>query len=114
MNSNGNRLKLAIKGLGLTQEDAAKKLGITRQTLNNYFNRAELDDEFIQNVKEKLGVSINEGGFVEFDLGSSVKRTEAISEVILSAIAELLAKANNQSSTVVREQLESLVNSRLK
>lgn len=31
-----------IRGLGLSQAEAAIKMGISRQTLNAYFNRAEL------------------------------------------------------------------------
>ncbi|ACU61335.1 hypothetical protein [Chitinophaga pinensis] len=49
----------------------------------------------------------------DFNLGEAVKKTEATVEVILAAVAELLARSTGQSSTIVKEQLEDLVNKRL-
>lgn len=54
----GSELRLLIKGTGKTVQEAANQLGISRQTLQAYFNRGELDDEFVQNVKSKLGLQI--------------------------------------------------------
>jgi hypothetical protein len=49
----------------------------------------------------------------DYDIGAAIKRMEAVSEVTLSAVAELLARATGQASMVVKEQLEDLVNKRL-
>lgn len=43
-----------VKGSGISQEDAAKKIGVSRQTLSNWFNMESLDVETLQNVKSKL------------------------------------------------------------
>lgn len=54
----GEKIKNAIRGRGLTMEDAADKLGISRPTLFNKLNAAEIDKEFLQNVEEKLGINV--------------------------------------------------------
>lgn len=53
----GKELKLLIRGSGYTVEEVAGKMGLSRQTLQTYFNHAEVDDEFIQNVKTKLKIT---------------------------------------------------------
>lgn len=62
MEINGKKLRLAIKSLDLTQEEAAKRLGIARQTLNTWFNLAALNNDIIQNVKTKLGIELGSHG----------------------------------------------------
>lgn len=56
----GSQIKNAIRGKGLTQQEAAQKLGISRTTLDAKLNRAKPDDAFLQLVQEKLGISIKE------------------------------------------------------
>lgn len=51
--------------------------------------------------------------YVEFDMGASVKKIEATVAVILSAVAELVAKETNQSATVLLGKFQGLVNERL-
>lgn len=53
----GNQLKYEIKKLNITQDEAAKKLGITRQTLGMWLKYAELDNMTMQLVTAKLGIS---------------------------------------------------------
>lgn len=53
----GNQLKYEIKKLEITQEEAAARLGITRQTLGIWLKYAELDDMTVQLVTAKLGIS---------------------------------------------------------
>lgn len=53
-------------------------------------------------------------GYVEYDMGAAIKKIEATVEVILSAVAEVVAKQTNQSATVLRAQFQGLVNERLK
>lgn len=50
----GRELKLLIKGSGFTVEEVAGKIGVSRQTLQTYFNHAEVDGEVVEDVKTKL------------------------------------------------------------
>lgn len=54
----GKQLKIAIRGKYDNTEEAASLLGVSRQTLSGYFGRAELNDEVLQNVKDKLGIEL--------------------------------------------------------
>jgi len=58
LNINGKKLKIAIKALDLTQEDAAIKLNTTRQTLSQWFKHENLSNDILQNVKDKLGIDL--------------------------------------------------------
>lgn len=59
MKTDGEKLKLLIRGSGLSQAEAADKMGVSRQTLNGYFHRAELPKDVLQNVKDKLGLILS-------------------------------------------------------
>lgn len=50
----GNELKKRLRLLDKTQEVLAKDLGVSRQTLNNWFSKAELSDEIVQIVNNAL------------------------------------------------------------
>lgn len=50
----GINLKKIVKQTSLTQEEAAKRLGITRQTLSSWFKYDKLDNDILQNVKTNL------------------------------------------------------------
>ena len=54
----GNKLRIELKKKGLRQEDVAKKLGISRNSLQYWMGRPVLSDEFLVNVKEILGIEI--------------------------------------------------------
>lgn len=56
----GKEFKKALKNNDLTVEDAAKKMNVARGTLYNKFKLAELEEEFVQNVQELLGIDLNE------------------------------------------------------
>lgn len=55
---NGKKLKLAIKRSGITQQEAADKLEIARQTLSVWGKSEELNPDIIKNVKTKLGIDL--------------------------------------------------------
>lgn len=57
----GLDLKNAIKGKGLTIEQAAKLLGISRQTLSTYLGKAKIEEELERNVKTKLKITLQNG-----------------------------------------------------
>ncbi|RZJ92445.1 MAG: XRE family transcriptional regulator [Chryseobacterium sp.] len=52
-------LKDAIQKSGLSQADAANKLGVSRQTLNTWCGKSELNELIIKSVKTKLGLDLN-------------------------------------------------------
>ena len=52
----GNQLREAIRKSGITQDKAAESLGITRRTLQNWFNLEKLDANISQNVKCNLDI----------------------------------------------------------
>lgn len=58
----GKDLKRAIKAEGLTIEEAATKIGMTRVNLYSYLNRAELEEEFVENVNTKLNIKLEGKG----------------------------------------------------
>lgn len=60
----GNQLKEEIRKLAITQEVAAKRLGITLRTLQNWFKLSELDANISQNVKSKLKIG-DEGSMLQ-------------------------------------------------
>lgn len=41
----GEKMKRHLRAHGITQEKAAEKLGISRQTLNSWLGKAQLDEE---------------------------------------------------------------------
>lgn len=58
MKINGKSLKLALRGAGITQEEAAKRLNVTRQTVGNWVKYDELDADILQKVKHNLGIDL--------------------------------------------------------
>jgi transcriptional regulator with XRE-family HTH domain len=85
----GEGLRLAIKGAGLTVEEAAKKLGLSRTSMYNYFRAYELDDSFLHEVRIKLGISLYKDDYVnmvtEFNslpkpTGDGLRRQKAFGE----------------------------------
>lgn len=56
----GEILRSAIRGKYKSVEDAAELMGLTRRTLYYYFDMAVLEDDFKENVKEKLGIDITQ------------------------------------------------------
>lgn len=55
----GNQLRKAIKKKGLTQEEAAELLGITRQTIGKWLKRSVFDANTLQELDIKLGIKID-------------------------------------------------------
>lgn len=51
-------LKQSLQNAGLKQEDAAKKLGISRPTLSVWCNKDVLSDDIISQVRESLNIDL--------------------------------------------------------
>lgn len=54
----GIQLKNEIRKLGITQESAADKLGISLRQLHNWFNIEELDIKISHSVQSCLGINL--------------------------------------------------------
>lgn len=77
----GIQLKLEVRKLNITQEDAASKLGVTRQTLQNWFKSGELDANILQTVKTNLG--IGECNLeTQVDINSLIEANKNLTETI--------------------------------
>jgi transcriptional regulator with XRE-family HTH domain len=57
-NNLGQLLKNKIRGLGLTTEQAAEKLKISRPTLYKYFDQTEFDEKTLKLIRSKLKIDI--------------------------------------------------------
>lgn len=97
--------------VGLSRGQIAKmKSGISTESLNKISKAfPQLDTNWLQTgdgemLKEET---------IDFDAGAAIREIKETTAVILAAVAEILAKETNQSSTVVRDQLQGLVNKRL-
>lgn len=122
--ASGNDLRLAIKGKDITFEDAAKKIGISRNNLYIQTKKAELDEDFIKNVNEKLGVDLiferkkvsskGKENLSLAELGILLLETTANQKVLLSAVSEIIANQKNSTSTTVLSDLEKVADSELK
>lgn len=58
MKVSGKELKLALKMGELTQEIAAKRLGISRQTLNTWLKNDEISEDILHKVKRVLDIDL--------------------------------------------------------
>jgi transcriptional regulator with XRE-family HTH domain len=82
LTTKGKKLKLALRGAGYTQEEAANMLGISRQTLSNYLKMADFPDDLLQNVKTKLEIDLT----LDEDDGFTAAKTKpaiALGEVVV-------------------------------
>lgn len=101
---------------GKNQEQISVDMGYNKGYISQMISRGKISDKFVSLLKAKYlqnAKKVEKEDMIEYDMGAAIKKMEAIQEVTLSAVAELLAKANNQSSTVVLSQLQELVNKRL-
>jgi len=60
MQGEGERLKTLLRANGVSQEEAAKVLGMTRQNLALYFHRNKLPDGFVEKLQGVLQINIAE------------------------------------------------------
>lgn len=66
----GIELKKIIRGSGLTMDEMANKLGISRQTLHTYINKAEIDNNIINKVNSALQIVKPDAGITRFTKGN--------------------------------------------
>jgi phage repressor protein C with HTH and peptisase S24 domain len=58
----GKKLRIALRSADITQEAAANKLGVSRQTLSVWAKSEELNADILHNVKMKLGIDLTSEG----------------------------------------------------
>ncbi len=56
--SNGEKVKIIMKRLGVTTTKLAEDLGTSRQNLTNKFNRDKFDEEEIRAIAAALGCQV--------------------------------------------------------
>ncbi|RYD55852.1 MAG: LexA family transcriptional regulator [Sphingobacteriales bacterium] len=74
--SQGEKLRLAIKGKGITAEEAAKKMGMSRTTLYVLFGKTEFDNDTLQNVKSRLDIDL-----FQAETGDDLRRKRAFGDM---------------------------------
>lgn len=74
----GEFIKNAIRGKGLSLQEAATMLGISRQTLHNQLNSATPKNDFLQNVKDTLGIDYSK--LISEEVKSTVEEITSIHE----------------------------------
>ncbi len=62
------KIKEAIRKLGVKQTNLADKLGISRQSLNDWLNKADMPDKYFQKICEELNLEPSEYLMGEGDL----------------------------------------------
>ena len=108
-----------IKDKGISDAQLAAYLEVSTKTISNWITgvfapRGEKLRQLSILADNPDLIKNEKGELVEYNIGIAIKKIEAMQEVTLSVVAELLAKANSQPSTVVLSQLQELVNQRLK
>lgn len=95
----GNQLKKAIKERGLTQEAAAHMLGITRQTIGQWFKRSSFDANTLHDVKSKLGIVLDS------ELGTESKQPDSINvpREVFDKMSRLIDTVCSQQDTIAEQ-----------
>lgn len=98
----GINLKEAFSNAGIKQEEAALKLGVSRQTVSNWFGKANLGTDIINLVKTKLDLDLTKYALpVEEESGKDeiirllrdqVQELKADKERLLKRLDELESK----------------------
>ena len=121
MQVSGSHLKEAVRKLGLTQEQAAGKLGITRQTLGNWFKLSELDQNTLYDVKRNLHIDIleflnysapeDENG-IDFAVNEPVASYSADACLLREALVAIraMAEENKELINVIKQDRDEMVN----
>lgn len=88
----GNNLKISIKKMGLTQAEAAEKLGITRATFNNWCKLAELPPASVASIKTLLGIGDYEPTTDNAPLLETIRSQQKTIEELTVIIKNLTSK----------------------
>jgi len=84
-------LKQALQKLGIKQEEAAAKLGVSRPTLSVWCNKDELTEDIVHAIKQKLDIDLTidgPGAPVDDNLMRLIKSYEAKEELYQRLLTE--------------------------
>lgn len=107
-----DKLLSDLKKAGWGRKEIEEEFGYTPNYIAQALSRGG-NPKLLQNLQKLLKRVKAEGGFEEYDLGIAIKKIAATTDVMLSAVAELLASATGQTSKVWRGKLEKMVNDKL-
>jgi transcriptional regulator with XRE-family HTH domain len=107
-----DKFSAAISSRGLTKAEAAKILGVSRETLYQYLNaRSTPGSDVLQRACEVWGITLNYRG-LEFDsaaFGQSAKKSDIGGDRQLDLFAALnLVNDNSVDVTVIRKTKKSI------
>lgn len=91
MKIKGIILKQALQKLGIKQEEAAAKLGVSRPTLSVWCNKDELTEDIVHAIKQKLDIDLTidgPGAPVDDNLMRLIKSYEAKEELYQRLLTE--------------------------
>lgn len=108
----GNQLRKAIKEKGLTQEEAAELLGVTRQTIGIWLKRQVFDANTLHRIRLKLGVNLDSTEEMKESDNINMPREvfDKISQLIdancsqKEDISSLVATIKSQQGTIAGQQ----------
>lgn len=123
MQSEGEQLKYAIRGKGMTIEDAALKQGMSRQQFGYHLQKARLGTEIKQKAKIILGIDIEDSveiahetaiAYVANDSKENYSQDQLIyymGEILKLTIEELqvsfLKEPNRDKRRVIKEVIQT-------
>lgn len=101
----------SIEGLGKTRQDIAEPLGIKVNSISSALSRGGNEELYnkINSYYKYLSVKETEN----YNVGEAVKKIEAMSSVILTALAEVIGNQKGQMSSTIKDELEKMVNKQL-
>jgi|SRR6185312_7727734 len=114
----GARLKLMREQKGVTLKVMAELIGVGISTYSSKESRADFSDAEMAKVLKKLGTTkeaiekMRLPGLRQISSAESLIAIESTADVILSAVAEILAKQTGQSVTATQNQLTIAVKER--
>lgn len=102
----GAQVRNAIKSIGKTMDDAAKSLGISRQSLYFQTNKTFVGDDFLQLLKDKLGIDLTTDKFINGvdELLGRIYNTRVASEIcrLLEPSNQMMGPDRPQLSEIIR------------
>lgn len=100
---------------GMTQEQLSVDAGYNKGYISQLVSRGTFSPKFVTLLRNKYLLNSKEKQeFVAVNVGDELRIIRETNAVILSTVAEILARVSDQSVTVIRDQLQGLVNERLK
>ena len=97
--------------MGWERKDIEEELSYSENYISQQLSRGGNKKMF--NSIGGLLKRVSAGKYVEYDMAAGIKKIEAMNQVILTALAEILAKQNNSLASTVKGELENLVNKQL-